>query len=95
MIRPLSWWRRWRLGDRRVTLIAMRLDEMVVIHPAQTTLHCRRCSAPVGLYPSGQRVIARYGADRVDVVCQVCQFPGPDAMPAPGARAELGQSARR
>ena len=76
---------------RQYTLVAMRLANMLVGHPNMTTGLCSRCGEVLGVYPSGQRVLARYGK-RVDLVCEVCHGPVGDAQPAPGAARELGES---
>jgi hypothetical protein len=83
-------WRR-----RRYTLVAMRLANMTVGHPDMTVDHaCARCGETLGLYPSGQGVLARYG-NRVDLVCEICYGPvAPGTALAPGAAAEPFKSRR-
>ena len=80
---------------RRYILIAMRLANMVVGHPEMTTdRRCGRCGEVLGVYPSGQRVLAKYGK-RVDLVCEVCHGPpSGEVLPAPGALLESLQSRR-
>lgn len=71
----------------------MRLANMTVGHPDMTTDRvCGRCDETVGIYPSGQAVLARHGK-RVDLVCEVCHGPvEPGTLLAPGARDEPAQS---
>jgi hypothetical protein len=76
-------------GKRRVTLLAMRAADMVVVQPHMDTTHgCCRCHETVGLYPSGQRVLRRYR--NIEIVCQHCMTDGErsDAKLAPGAEHE-------
>lgn len=80
-----------RMTKAPVVLTVMRLDDMLRVHPDQITATCARCGHDVGVYPSGQRVMAEYG-DRVELVCQVCHYPGRHAEPAPGAESEPFQS---
>jgi hypothetical protein len=82
--------RRMFRGRRRITLVAMREAEMAVVHPDMDTSHqCGRCGVTVGLFPSGQRVLRKYG--RVDIVCQNCMTADEreEATPAPGMEAEV------
>ena len=85
----------WLPRRPRYTLVAMRLANMRMGHPDMTTDHvCSRCHEIVGLYPSGQRVLARHGR-RVDIVCEVCHGPpAPGTALAPGAVVEAFQSRR-
>ena len=83
--------RRFRRKPKRVGLICIRLDEMFRVHPEQIILNCSKCGEQVGVYPSGQGVLAEYG-DRVDIICNHCQPPGIAAGLAPGAHAESSQS---
>ena len=71
------------------------LSNMTVGHPDMTTDRvCGRCGETLGLYPAGQRVLAKHGK-RVDLVCEVCHGPvAPDVALAPGAAAEPFQSRR-
>lgn len=88
---PRDWFGRRR---QRYTLVAMRLANMMIGHPDMTTDHrCSRCGAVLGLYPSGQRVLAKYGK-RVDLVCHVCHGPPVNGIPAPGAVREMRESRR-
>lgn len=66
-----------------VELLVMRLDDMVRVHPDQITAVCSQCGHEVGVYPSGQRVMAT--RRDVRLICQVCRQPGPNAQLAPGA----------
>lgn len=89
----LRWLNRFllRMTKVPVVLTVMRLDDMLRVHPHQITAKCARCGHDVGVYPSGQKIMAEYG-DRVELVCQVCHFPGPKAELAPGAESEPLQS---
>jgi hypothetical protein len=87
------WWRFWRRKPR--TLVVMRLDDMLLVHPDQdNSRNCSKCREPVGVYPSGQAVLARH-PDTV-ITCQICAGPIDPSTPlAPGAREEPFQSRRR
>jgi len=74
-------------------LIVMRLANMKVVHPEQVIVRCERCRHKVGVYPSGQRLIAQH--PDIAIVCSVCHSPGPNAMLAPGAEREPFESHRR
>jgi len=77
---------------RRKTLVCMRLNDMIVVHPDQIERQCHRCGEVVGIYPSGQMVLA--ASSRIDITCQVCAAPSSGTL-APGAAAEPFQSMRR
>jgi hypothetical protein len=88
-----SWWARiWRrLKPRqRCELTVMRLADMRVVHPEQITARCSFCGEEVGVYPSGQWVMREI--PDVQLICQVCSWPGPAAKLAPGAELEPMQS---
>ena len=71
-------------------LVVMRLAEMRRIHPAQIESVCDGCGQKVGIYPSGQNIIA---ADpRTRVLCNHCTDPTKATGFAPGALAEPRQS---
>ena len=75
---------------QRVTLIAMREADMVLVHPCMDTQHvCVRCRETVGLFPSGQAVLRQNA--RVDIVCQHCvtDREGQEAALVPGIELEL------
>lgn len=76
-----------------IELIVMRLADMERVHPDQITAHCSKCREPVGVYPSGQRVMRDNLA--VSLICQVCREPGDDTLLAPGAALEPFQSVRK
>lgn len=79
-------------GRRRTPrLICMRLDEMVVVHPDQITGLCEKCGAEVGIYPSGQKMIALF--DAIEIICHRCCGPVSGYL-APGAEAEVSSSLR-
>lgn len=71
-------------------LICMRLADMKRVHPDQITAQCAKCGETVGVYPSGQKIMAEY--PDVRLICNVCQTPGKDALLAPGALQEPFQS---
>lgn len=78
---------------RRVLLYVMNLEDMVRVHPAMDTAHvCMKCGQRVGIYPSGQAVLKKFGSKRVDVVCNRCGTPPVGSLLAPGAEQELGES---
>lgn len=53
-------------------LLVMRLTDMHRVHPNQDNSRvCSKCQQPVGIYPSGQKIIAQYPGD-VELVCSVC-----------------------
>ena len=75
-------------------LIVMRLSDMIRVHPEQITARCSKCNEEVGVYPSGQRVMAMI-PDTV-LVCSVCKGPSAASAPlAPGAEFEPFESKRK
>jgi hypothetical protein len=73
------------------TLIVMRLAEMRRVHPAMTTDRvCAACGHQVGIYPSGQRLIAAHPAMRI--LCSHCEDPAHADGLAPGAEVEPFES---
>jgi len=76
-----------------IELICMRLADMIYVHPDQITGHCRLCGHVVGIYPSGQSIMAQH--PDVELVCAVCRTPSPNAALAPGAWRERFQSRRK
>jgi hypothetical protein len=85
----LRGWRRPRAPE----LIVMRLADMHMVHPDQIVARCMSCHHEVGIYPSGQRVIAEHPG--TIITCQICKQPGPHSQLAPGARIEPFQSRRK
>lgn len=88
----------WLRRRRMRTLIVMRSQDMFVVHPeTDFTYTCAQCAAQVGIYPSGQDVIRRFGRERVEIICNQCVDNGlvRRAKLAPGALAERGQSVRK
>lgn len=77
----------------RTTLIVMHLDDMLRVHPDQIGARCSSCGGPVGVYPSGQKVMR--GMRSVRIVCNRCTTPGPGARLAPGAESETWESRDR
>ncbi len=75
-------------------LVAMRLDEMFLVHPEMDSNHvCSKCSEPVGIYPSGQKLIKQY--EDLQIVCNVCAVPNQNAVLVPGAETEAFESVPR
>jgi hypothetical protein len=88
--------RRWLRpqSQPRSLLIVMRLADMYRVHPDQIVARCMSCQQDVGVYPSGQRVIAQY--PNTVIICQVCAPPQSPPWPlAPGAEHEPSQSIDR
>ena len=71
-------------------LIVMRLSEMRRVHPQQITRRCDRCGETCGVYPSGQRILAREPATQV--LCSHCSDPATATGLAPGAVREMFES---
>jgi hypothetical protein len=75
-------------------LIVMRLADMHRQHPQQDNSRvCVECGQRVGIYPSGQRVLAQLPS--VAIVCSRCLWkrPQPDKVfLAPGAEGEASES---
>jgi hypothetical protein len=88
-------WLRLRRKEPRVSLVAMRLADMHLVHPDQDDSRvCSKCGETVGVYPSGQAVLAR--RPDATITCQVCAGPmGPSTLLAPGALEEPFQSHRK
>jgi hypothetical protein len=93
----MSWLRLWRKEPRQkpIDLIVMRLADMYLVHPQQDNSRvCSQCGEAVGIYPSGQAILARH-PDTV-ITCSVCAGPmDPSTALAPGALEEPFQSQRR
>jgi hypothetical protein len=52
-------------------LVATRLANMSVTHPAQDNSHvCSQCGERVGIYPSGMEQIRKHPG--MDIICVVC-----------------------
>ena len=77
-------------------LIVMRLANMRRVHPQQDNSRtCKRCGESVGVYPSGQHIIAH--CPETELVCDVC-FERVDCdvlMLAPGAAIEPFESVKK
>jgi len=71
-------------------LVVMRLAEMRRVHPDMITSLCDGCGHKVGIYPSGQRVIA--AQPRTEVRCSYCVGRADITVLAPGAIEESKQS---
>lgn len=75
-------------------LICMRLANMKRVHPQMTTdKECSVCHHAVGIYPSGQRVLA--AIVDIPIVCDVCRPDCDIAVLAPGAERERFKSKDR
>jgi hypothetical protein len=88
----------WLRSLRMQTLITMRSADMRLVHPdTDFSYRCSECAALVGIYPSGQAIIRKFGKARVKIVCNRCVDAGEvsHAQPAPGALAEVGKSVRK
>ena len=84
----VDWWRRRK---QQVTLTVMCVADMWTAHPNTDYSHvCSKCREPVGIYPSGQRVLRRYKS--TTIVCNRCADPGQVGVLAPGALREPMQS---
>jgi hypothetical protein len=79
------------MADKPI-LIVMRLANMHRVHPKQIESVCARCGHVVAIYPSGQTALRHFGAENVEIVCEVCHFPGPDAVALPGVVEESRES---
>jgi len=69
---------------QKVGLTCMLAEDMYVAHPKTNWDHvCNRCKLPVGVYPSGQKVLKRRDLD-VEIICNRCVALGElvGAMPA-------------
>jgi hypothetical protein len=88
----------WKRGTlpfpaKRATLLCMRLDDMLVVHPEQIETPCSRCNHICAVYPSGQAIMAKM---KTEIVCNVCATESERGSPlAPGAQAESFQSHRK
>ena len=81
--------------ETKKDLICMRLTDMKRVHPKMDTTHrCSKCGERVGVYPSGQRVLAAFGEDAISVVCNACTGNTwyAAAVLAPGALQEKKES---
>jgi hypothetical protein len=73
-----------------VILIVMRLAEMRRVHPGMIASVCAQCRHAVGVYPSGQRVLAERPGSVI--LCNHCQDPTKASGLAPGAEREPFES---
>lgn len=72
--------------------MCMRLAEMELVHPLMNREHCcERCGEILGLYPTGQAILAKYGRERIELVCNRCLRPDIAILPET-AFAEMEQS---
>jgi len=73
-------------------LLVMRLADMRVVHPQQITSRCNLCNELVGIYPSGQRIMAAH--PDVELICERCHNPRDVDVhyAAPGALEERAES---
>lgn len=77
-----------------LTLICMRLANMHRVHKRMTTDTCDKCHETVGVYPSGQTVIAEAKRPNVQLICEICHLgePADIMILAPGAIRERNES---
>lgn len=82
--------------NKQIELIVMRITDMIFVHPDQdNTRVCATCGKQVGIYPSGQAVLATDPTIRI--TCNVCHISaGPVSFTrlAPGAELEPYMSRR-
>lgn len=79
------------MAEQRMQLVVMRASDMLRVHPrTDWTRRCGSCGEPVGIYPSGQRVLAEHG-DLVNIICNRCTDSTTGTL-APGAEHEPAQS---
>jgi hypothetical protein len=75
-------------------LIVMRLANMHRVHPRQDNSRvCAACGEQVGIYPSGQAMLAADPSIRL--ICDVCRTPADITFLAPGAEREPFESEDR
>jgi hypothetical protein len=87
MLQPMN--RRQRQNAARHVLVAMRLEDMHVVHPDQdNTRSCSKCGHIVGIYPSGQKALKRWLHTRI--MCARCVNPteADETRPAAESREE-------
>ena len=75
------------------SLVVMRLANMKKVHPSQDNSRvCGGCGHQVGIYPSGQRVLAQHPTCLI--VCEVCATADNFTVTvlAPGAVSEQSES---
>jgi hypothetical protein len=58
------------MSDEPMALVCMRLSDMHVMHPDQSWELCSKCQHTVGVYPTGQRALAKY--PNMKIICQRC-----------------------
>lgn len=84
----------WYLIRRKRTptrLLVMRAEDMFVVHPHTDWSHiCDFCHQPVGIYPSGMKVLRTY--KNVEIICNHCTSLDGTFIPAPGSIEEGGVS---
>jgi len=78
---------------QQAALMVVRESELQKVHPrTDFRHHCAICQQPVGVFPSGQRLMRRYA---VTLICTHCMPPAIAAPFAPGAYAEQNLTRRR
>lgn len=83
-----------RLLPKKVLLV-MQLRDMLRVHPQMDHTHvCSRCKESVGIFPSGQEILRKYGEKRIEIICNRCHGPiAPERIKlAPGAERERHES---
>lgn len=65
-----------------ITLVANRLADMLVCHPAQDNSRvCSRCGERVGIYPSGQKALRAHPT--AVILCHQCAVETHDGFAVP------------
>jgi hypothetical protein len=75
-------------GEKAASLVVMRATDMAVTRPdCSYAYSCSHCGEPVGVYPSGQAILEKFGVAQVELVCNRCASPDliRSSAPAPGA----------
>jgi hypothetical protein len=62
------------MSGEPIMLVCTRLSDMTKMHPKQTQELCSKCQHVVGIYPTGQVMMARY--PKMKVVCVGCAALG-------------------
>ena len=81
------------MSDQRPILVVMRAANMTKVHPQTDWTHqCERCHQPVGIFPSGQRLLRKQ--PNVEIVCDGCAGDTTAIMLAGEALLGVRQEAR-
>jgi hypothetical protein len=81
--------------SERAMLVVMRVARMTKVHPKTDFTHrCGRCQEPVGIFPSGQRLLREQ--PNAEIVCDGCAGDTTAVLlagePLPGVRQEARES---